>query len=76
MSAIEEIEKEVLALPLEQRVSLAEALLGSLPSPAEETTEAEEMAEAARREKEIESGRVKPRSEAEFWRRVARRRNK
>ena len=68
MSAIEEIEKRVLALPLEQRVFLAESLLGSLPPIGKELTEAEEMAEVARREMEIESGQVQPLSEAEFWR--------
>ena len=70
MSAIEEIEKRVLALPLAQRVFLAESLLGSLPPAAEEMTEAEEMAEVERREREIESRQVRPLSEAEFWRRI------
>jgi putative addiction module component (TIGR02574 family) len=67
MSAIEELEQRVLALPLPQRVFLAESLLGSLPPVAEEMTEAEEMAEVERREREIESGQVRPLSEAEFW---------
>ena len=70
MSAIEEIEKRVLALPLEQRVFLAESLLGSVPPVGEEMTEAEEMAEVERRESEIESGQVQPLSEAEFWRKL------
>lgn len=70
MLAIEEIEKRVLGLPLAQRVFLAESLLGSLPPAAEEMTEAEEMAEVERREREIESGQVRPLSEAEFWRRI------
>jgi putative addiction module component (TIGR02574 family) len=70
MSAIEKVEKRVLALPLAQRVFLAESLLGSLPPAAEEMTEAEEMAEVERREREIESGQVRPLSEAEFWRRI------
>ncbi len=72
MSAIEEIEKKVLALPLEQRVLLVESLLGSLPPLPQEMTEAEEVAEAEHRDAEIESGRVKPLSEVEFWRRVNR----
>jgi hypothetical protein len=76
MSAIEEIEKRVWALPLAQRVFLAESLLGSLPPAAEEMTEAEEMKEVERREREIESGQVRPLSEAEFWRRVETDRNK
>ena len=67
MSAIEELEQRVLALPLAQRVFLAESLLGSLPPAAEEMTEAEEMAEVERREREIESGQVQPLSEVEFW---------
>ncbi len=70
MPAIEEIEKKVLALPLEQRVFLAESLLGSLPPVGQEMTEAEEMAEVERRESEIESGQAQPLSEAEFWRKV------
>jgi putative addiction module component (TIGR02574 family) len=70
MSVIEEIEKKVLALPVEQRVMLAEALLGSLPPVEEVWSEAEEMAEVERREREIEGGQVHPVPEAEFWRRV------
>jgi putative addiction module component (TIGR02574 family) len=70
MSAIEEIEKRILALPLDQRVFLAESLLGSFPPFGEDMTEAEEMAEVERRELEIESGQVQPLSEAEFWRKV------
>jgi putative addiction module component (TIGR02574 family) len=68
MSAIEELEKRVLALPLEQRVALAESLLGSLPPAEEEMTAAEEMAEVERREREIKRGQVRALSEDEFWR--------
>ena len=70
MSAIEEIEKAVLALPLEQRALLAESLLGSLPPAGDEWSEAEELAEAERRERQIESGQVQPLHEAEFWSRA------
>ena len=70
MSAIEDIEKAVLALPLEQRVLLAESLLGSLPPLGEVWSEAEELAEVESREHEIESGQVQPLPEAEFWRRI------
>jgi hypothetical protein len=70
MSAIAEIEKTVLALPVEQRVLLAEALLSSLPPLGEEWSDAEELAEVERREREIESSQVQPLNEAEFWRRV------
>jgi len=74
MSAIEEIEKTVLALPVEQRVLLAESLLGSLPPLAEEWSEAQEIAEVERREREIECEEVEPINDAEFWQRVEARR--
>ena len=70
MSTIEEIEKRILAWPLDRRVFLAESLLGSLPPFGEDMTEAEEMAEVERRELEIESGQVQPLSEVELWRRL------
>ncbi len=70
MSAIEQIEKTVLALPVAQRATLAESLLSSLPPTGEAWTEAEELAEVERREREIESGQVQPLADAEFWRRV------
>ena len=70
MSAIEEIEKTVLALPVEQRVLLAESLLSSLPPLGEAWSDAETLAEVERREREIENGQVKPLPEAEFWKRV------
>jgi putative addiction module component (TIGR02574 family) len=70
MSAIGEIEKAVLALPLEQRAFLAESLLNSLPPPMDTWSEAEELAEAERRDREIENGQVQPLAEAEFWQRV------
>jgi putative addiction module component (TIGR02574 family) len=70
MSVIEEIEKTLLALPVEQRVVLAESLLDSLPPAGEVWSEAEELTEAERREDEIASGQVRPLAEAEFWPRV------
>jgi hypothetical protein len=70
MSAIEEIEKAVLALPLEQRVFLAESLLASVPPVVKDMTEAEELAEVERRELQLQRGQVQPVSEAEFWRRI------
>jgi putative addiction module component (TIGR02574 family) len=70
MSAIEEIEKTLLALPVEQRVVLAESLLDSLPPAGEVWSEAEELVEVERREREIESGQVRPLPDAEFWNRV------
>jgi len=70
MSAIAEIEKTVLALPVEQRAMLAESLLGSLPPVSDDVSEAEELAEAERRNREIESGQVQPLSDTEFWKRI------
>ena len=76
MSAIEQLQKTVLALPVEQRVVLAESLLDSLPPTTEGWSEAEELAEVSRREHEIESGRLQPIPEAEFWQRVEARRKR
>ena len=70
MVALEEIEQKLLALPLKHRVFLAEALLASVPGAEREMTEAEEMAEVERREREIEAGQARPLSDAEFWRQV------
>ena len=70
MPAIHEIEKTVLALPVEQRVLLAESLLGSLPPVGDDMSEAEELAEAERRDREIESGQVQSLNDADFWSRV------
>ncbi len=70
MVAIEEIEQKLLALPLKHRVFLAESLLASVPGAAQEMTEAVEMAEVERREREIETGQVRPLTDVEFWRQV------
>lgn len=70
MVAIEEIEQKLLALPLKHRVLLAESLLASVPGADREMTEAEEMAEVERREREIETGQVRPLTDVEFWREV------
>jgi putative addiction module component (TIGR02574 family) len=70
MSAIEQIEKTVLALPMNQRVALAESLLDSIPPNGEVWSDAEELAEIERREREIETGQVQPVPQAEFWKRI------
>ena len=67
MVAIEEIEQKLLALPLKQRVFLAESLLASVSPVEEGTSEAEEMAEVERREREIETGQIQALTDAEFW---------
>jgi len=70
MSAIEEIEQRLLALPLKHRVFLVESLLASVPAAEEEMTQAEEMAEVDLREREIETGKVRALTEAELWRAI------
>ncbi len=72
MVAIEEIEQKLLALPLKHRVFLAESLLASVPPAPPEMTEADELAEAQRREMEIDRGQVRPLTDAEFWRELHR----
>ena len=67
MIAIGEIEQKLLALPLKHRVFLAESLLASVRPVGGEMTDAEEIAEVERREREIETGRVRALADAEFW---------
>jgi putative addiction module component (TIGR02574 family) len=76
MSAIKDIEQAVLALPVEQRVQLAESLLDSLPLTGDEWSEEKELAEVERRERQIESGEAQPIPETDFWKRVEARRRK
>ena len=64
------LEKEVLALPLEDRARLAERLLESLDNPSEQETEQLWLDEAERRVEEIDEGKVKLISSEEFERRV------
>ena len=71
MTEVAEIERAALQLPLGQRLSLAQSLLDSLPLASEDVSEEAELAEAERREREIESGQARAINEAELWRRVA-----
>lgn len=68
MVAIEEIERRLLALPLKDRVFLAESLLASMPPVEEQMTDSAEMAEVQARQKEIETGQVCALTDEEFWR--------
>ena len=62
-----EIQKLALQLPARSRLKLAVELLRSTaPTSSPEET----LAEAARRDEEIASGKVRPLTEAEFWRGV------
>jgi hypothetical protein len=59
-----EIQKMALQLPARSRLKLAGELLRST---APTTSPEEALAEAARRDEEIASGKVRPLSETEFW---------
>ena len=76
MSAIKDIEQVVLALPVEQRVQLAESLLESLPLAGKDWSETEELAEVERRERQIESGEMQAIPEERFWEKVEARRKR
>lgn len=70
MAAIEVLERKLLALPLKQRVFLAESLLASVPAAGDDMSEGEELHEVERREAEIESGQVQALAGADFWREI------
>ena len=76
MTAIDEIRNKALALGVNERALLAESLLSSLPPLSKAWSETEELAEAKRREREIESGQVQALHDGEFWKQVEARRNK
>lgn len=65
-----EIQKMALQLPARSRLKLAGELLRST---APTTSPEEALAEAARRDEEMASGKVRPLSETEFWRGVKKR---
>jgi putative addiction module component (TIGR02574 family) len=67
MTKLAEIEAAALRLPDTERLHLADALLGSLPPPPAAAEPDEILAEALRRDAEMESGQVKPLSEDAFW---------
>ena len=70
MSTLQEIEAAMLQLSEKDRLRLAEKILDSLSG----SLEAEDiLAEAIRRDAELESGAVKSLSEQEFWDGVRRR---
>lgn len=72
MSTLQEIQAAVLRLPDKDRLLLADTLLGSLPPPPAAAEADAILAEAIRRDAELESGTVKPVSETEFWNGVRR----
>jgi putative addiction module component (TIGR02574 family) len=67
MSTLQEIEAAILQLSEKDRLHLAEKILGSLPRPSNAMESEEILAEALRRDVELESGAVEPLTEQEFW---------
>jgi len=74
MSTLQEIEAAVLRLSDQDRLQLADKLLGSLPPPPAAGSPDEILDEAVRRDAELESGNLRPLSETECWDGVRRQR--
>jgi hypothetical protein len=72
MSSVSEIQSLALKLPQRSRLKLAGELLRSV-TPG--VTSADVLEEASKRDAELESGKVKPLTESEFWAGVSRPRN-
>ena len=73
MSTLQEIEAAALRLSDKDRLHLADRILGSLPAPLAAAEPDEILAEAVRRDAELESGAVQPLTEESFWAGVRRR---
>jgi hypothetical protein len=73
MSTLQEIEAAALRLSDKDRLQLADRILGSLPAPLAPAELEEILAEAIRRDAELESGEVLPLTEGAFWAGVRRR---
>lgn len=73
MSTLQEIEAAALRLPDKDRLHLADKILGSLPAPLVPPEPEDILAEAIRRDAELESGAVLPLTEEAFWAGVRRR---
>jgi len=67
MSTLPEIEAAILGLSEQDRLHLADKILGSLPQPPGGMRSEELLAEAIRRDEELENGMVKPLTEEAFW---------
>ena len=67
MSTLQEIEAAILGLSEQDRLHLADRILRTLPQPAGAMRPGEILAEAIRRDEELESGVVKPLAEEAFW---------
>ena len=73
MNTLREIEAAALRLPDKDRLHLADKILGSLRAPLAPAEPEEILAEAIRRDTELESGEVLPLTEGAFWAGVRRR---
>lgn len=73
MSTLQEIEAAALRLSDKDRLHLADRILGSLPAPLAPAEPDEILAEAVRRDAELDSGAVQPLTEKAFWAGVRRR---
>ena len=73
MSTLQEIEAAALRLSEKDRLQLADKILGSLPPPPSAAEPDAILAEALRRDAELESGKVAPLTEQAFWAGVRRR---
>ena len=72
MSTLQETDSAVLRLSDQDRLKLADKILGSLPRPQVPAEADEILAEAVQRDSELESGKTVSLSEAEFWQGVRR----
>ncbi len=73
MSTLQEIEAAALRLSEKDRLQLADKIFGSLPPPPQAAEPEEILAEALRRDAELESGKVTPLTKQAFWAGVRRR---
>lgn len=73
MNTLQEIEAAALRLSEKDRLQLADKILGSLPAPLSPAEPDDILAEAIRRDAELESGEVRPLTEKAFWAGVRRR---
>ena len=67
MSTLQEIEAAILGLSEQDRLRLADKILRSLPKPPGAMVSEEILAEAIRRDQELESGVLEPLTEEAFW---------
>jgi Putative addiction module component len=67
VSTLQEIEAAILGLSEQDRLHLADKILRSLPKPPGAMVSEEILAEALRRDQELENGVLEPLTEEAFW---------